>query len=114
MRRATSRAAAIMSCDALEPAVSSGMSPDFAVKGPALADPPRRASAAIPVRPCESRLTSVSARIGVSILTEMVASACFGSLGSSDRSVTSPTRMPLKVTDAPERNPPIGPWNTTR
>ncbi len=33
MRRATSRAAAIMSCDALEPAVRTGMSPSFVSTG---------------------------------------------------------------------------------
>ena len=32
----------------------------------------------------------------------------------SGASVTSPTRMPLNVTEAPARNPPTGPWNMTR
>ena len=43
----------------------------------------------------------MSARTGVSFSTEIVTSDCLGSFGSSDKSVTSPTRMPLKVTDAP-------------
>jgi hypothetical protein len=44
---------------------------------------------------------------------EIVATEFLGSFGSSDSAVTSPTRMPLNVTDAPARKPPIGPWNIT-
>ena len=91
----------------------SGTSPSLAVTGPALEEPPRSASTEMPVSPWESSVTSVSERTGVVVSTEMVATEFFGSFGSSDSAVTSPTRMPLNVTDAPGRRPPIGPWNMT-
>jgi len=76
--------------------------------------PPFSASAAMPVKPWNSRPTWVSGRTATNLSIEMVAVTCCGRSGLSLRSVTSPTRMPLNSTEAPVRKPDTEPSNCTR
>ena len=99
------RAAVVQSMPASAPASSVGSPPSGAAGGGAEAVPPVRAISGTPVRPPKTRPTLVSARIGVSVATAIVTSTPAGSSGTSFRSVTSPTRMPLNCTGAPRRSP---------
>ena len=86
--------------------------PGGGASGGAPASPPMRATVATPVRPWSSSFARVSVRIGVVRSTSISATTRLVSSRSSF--VTSPLRMPLKVTIEPFDSPETEPENTTR